>query len=120
MITAIRPTTTRDLRPSERIFLDAMGLLGFGRFESIPIKRGEFVLDPWPRTIRHVRFGASDPGFHKELCVEFKLRRQAADLFEFVRAVDFGEIRTLEIKSGLPFSMEIVHSPLNPQVVAGE
>jgi hypothetical protein len=28
-------------------------------------------------------------------------------LFEYVRAVDAGEIRTLEVKSGLPFSMEI-------------
>jgi len=32
---------------------------------------------------------------------------QVAELYQYVRSVDSGEIRTLEVKSGLPFSMEI-------------
>jgi hypothetical protein len=32
-----------------------------------------------------------------------------ADLFEYIRGVDDGEIRRLEVRHGLPFSMEIEH-----------
>jgi hypothetical protein len=33
------------------------------------------------------------------------------ELFEYVREVDAGEIRTLEIRHGLPFSMEVENQP---------
>jgi hypothetical protein len=39
-----------------------------------------------------------------------------SELFEFVRAVDDGEIRSLEVRHGLPFSMEVSH----PNNVNGE
>jgi hypothetical protein len=35
--------------------------LGYGRFESLRIERGEFVLDPWPTSVRSVKFGATTP-----------------------------------------------------------
>jgi hypothetical protein len=34
-----------------------------------------------------------------------------AEFFEYVRAVDAGEIRCLELRHGLPFFMEIEHRP---------
>lgn len=102
-----RPATTRDLQPSERAFVAAMSRMGFGRFEYVRIERGAIVIDPWPTAVRDVKFGAQDPGASKLLPAEFELKPQVAELFEYVRAVDSGEIRTLEVKSGLPFSMEI-------------
>ncbi len=102
-----RPTSTRDLRPSERAFVAAMSDLGFGRFEYLRVERGELVLDPWPTVIRDVKFGSQDPGCAKIPPAEFELKPQVAELFKYVRAVHAGEIRTLEVKHGLPFSMEI-------------
>ncbi len=102
-----RPASTRDLRPSERAFVAAMSALGFGRFEYLRIERGELVLDPWPTAVRDVKFGSQDPGTTKVPPDEFELKPQVAELFEYIRAVDAGEIRTLEVKHGLPFSMEI-------------
>lgn len=102
-----RPASTRDLLPSERRFVAAMTRLGFGRFEYLRIERGELVLDPWPAAVRDVKFGAQDPGATKALPGEFDLKPQVAELIEYVRAVDAGEIRTLEIRHGLPFSMEV-------------
>ena len=61
----------------------------------------------WPGVIRDVKFGSHDPGTGKTLPVDFELKPQVAELFEYVRDVDAGEIRCLEVKSGLPFSMEI-------------
>lgn len=105
------PTSTRDLRPSERCFLAAMQQLGFGRFEFLPIRNGELMLDPWPTVVREVKFGTSDPAAVKPFPEEFELKRQAVEFFEYLRSVEAGEIRTLEIKHGLPFSMEIELQP---------
>jgi hypothetical protein len=99
--------STRDLLATERRMIAAMRILGFGRFEYIRIERGEIVLNPWPASVRDVKFGSQDPGAAKIPAPEFDLKPQVAELFEYVRAVDAGEIRTLEVKSGLPFSMEI-------------
>jgi hypothetical protein len=103
-----RPATTHDLLPSERAFLDAMHHLGYGRYELLRIERGELVLDPWPITIRQVRFGSANPGSENECRAEFRLKDQVAELFEHVRSVDDGEILVLEIRGGLPFAMQFV------------
>jgi hypothetical protein len=102
-----RPSSTRDLRPSERTFVAAMSALGFGRFQYLRIECGELVLDPWPTVVRDVKFGSQDPGTAKIPPAAFELKPQVAELFGYVRSVDAGEIRTLEVKHGLPFSMEI-------------
>jgi len=100
-----RPASTNDLRPSERQLMTAMSQLGFGRFEFLRVERGEVVLNPWPCMIRDVKFGlAANRNQHS---ADFELRKQVAEFFEYVRSVDAGEIRTLEVQNGLPFSMEI-------------
>lgn len=100
------PTTTADLLPSEAAFIDAMQNLGFGRFEHLQIRGGELVLDPWPATVRDIKFGtpANTGGPAGK---DAKLRPQVAEFFAYVRDVDAGEIRELEVRHGLPFSMEI-------------
>ena len=40
-----------------------------------------------------MKFGAQDPGCKKELSAEFKLKRQIAELFEYIRSVGAGEIQ---------------------------
>jgi hypothetical protein len=106
-----RPTSTHDLSASERRFLHEMHDVGFGRFESLRIERGELVLDPWPTTVRGVKFGSVDTAAHTPPLGDFELKAQMAEFFEYVRAVDAGEIRCLELRHGLPFSMEIEHRP---------
>jgi hypothetical protein len=106
-----RPTSTQDLFQSERRFVAAMREIGFGRFEFLRIEHGELLLDPWPTTVRGVKFGSEDAVTHKSLPGEFELKGQVAEFFEYVRAVDAGEIRCLELRHGLPFSMEIEHRP---------
>jgi hypothetical protein len=100
------PLTTQDLLPSEVAFVAAMQRLGFGLVEFLQIRGGELVLNPAPVTVRHVKFGAiTTTG--KPLDGALELRQQLAEFFGYVREVDAGEIRSLEIRHGLPFSMEI-------------
>ena len=100
------PTSTQDLLASERRFLDAMRSLSFGRFEFLQIREGELALDPWPTTVRDVKFAAQENQPHTT-AKEFALKEQVVELFEYIRSVGAGEIRTLEVRHGLPFSMEI-------------
>lgn len=100
------PVTLQDLLPTEAAFLAAMQRLGFGRFEYLQIRGGELVLDPWPVMVRDVKFAA---GQHTGKPAESNsdLRPQVAEFLAYVREVDSGEIRELEVRHGLPFSMEI-------------
>jgi len=100
------PVTLQDLLPTEAAFLAAMQRLGFGRFEYLQFRGGELVLDPWPVMVREVKFAA---GQHTGKPAESNsdLRPQVAEFFAYVREVDSGEIRELEVRHGLPFSMEI-------------
>ena len=107
---AFKPCLSGELTPPEQRFLVAMREIGFGRFEYVQIRSGQIVLDPWPGVIRDVKFGSQTTGGPPTLA-EFQLKRQLVELFDYVRTVDSGEIRTLEIKHGLPFSMEIEHRP---------
>ena len=100
------PGFTGDLSPSERRILAAMREVGFGRFEFVQIREGQIVLDPWPVAVRDVKFGA-DASEERNAHPDCQLKRQVAEFFEYTRDVDVGEIRTLEIRHGLPFSMEI-------------
>ena len=101
------PASTRDLLPSECRFLAAMQQIGFGSFESVRIEDGELVLDPWPTTIRGVKFGSEDRPTDLTSLAEFQLKRQVVELFEYMREIDSGEIRRLEIRHSLPFAMEV-------------
>ena len=106
-----RVLATSDLRSSERTFVAAIQRLGFGRFEFLRIKNSELVLDPWPTMVRGVKFGSEEQTTSHTPPEEFRLKRQVIELFEYVREVDTGEIRTLEIRHGLPFSMEVENQP---------
>ena len=104
-----RPKSTRDLSPLERRFVAAMNDLGFGRFEHLRIARGELVLDPWPTSVRTVKFGSAHAAPLRPSPDDFDLKSEIAALFEYVRAVDEGEIRCLELRHGYPFLMEVKH-----------
>jgi hypothetical protein len=97
----------RDLRPSERQFVDAMRRLGHGRFESLRIQRGELVLEPPQTAVRSVKFGKPTPNKPEHPSSAFDLKQEVAQLFEAIRGIDAGEIRVIEVRGGLPFCMEI-------------
>ena len=102
------PATTKSLSPSEMRFVAAMQRLWFGRFENIRIQAGELVLDPWPTTIRNLKFNPESSAPDDRTAIPFKLKEQVAELFRHIRSLEVGEIQTLQIRHGLPYSMEII------------
>ncbi len=100
------PITAQDLLPSEVAFDADMWQLGFGIFKHVQIRGGELVLKPAPVKVRHVKFG-TPATTGKRSGGASELRQQTAELFAYIREVGDGEIRTLEIRHGIPFSMEV-------------
>ena len=99
-----------DLSPSEREFVLAMQKLGFGQFEGVRVVAGELALDPWPSMVQSVKFGAED--YDAAIpSSDFPLKRQVMQFIERVRSIQSGEIRSLEVRHGLPFAMELVSQP---------
>jgi len=105
------PKSTCELRPKERRFLRAMQELGHGRFEFMRIRSGELVLEPWPATIRSVKFGNATPNRPLSESADFELKGQAAEFFAYVRMIEAGVISVLEVRGGLPFAMEVPDHP---------
>ena len=99
-----------DLSHSERRFLLAMNDLQFGRFEFLRIEQGELVLNPWPTTVRAVKI-RSEAAATQVFPDDFELKPPSAEFFKHVRAMANGEIRCLEVRHGLPFSMELTYRP---------
>lgn len=102
-----RPSSTKDLLPVERVLLEAIRSLGFGQIEFLRIRGGEPVLDPWPTIVRDLKFGVDRQEQRPTSGNDFELKREVAELFEYTREVDDGEIRVLVVRHGLPFTMEI-------------
>ena len=100
-----RPRTTRDLTEDERSFVRQMSELGFGRFESLRVARGQIELGGSAKKVRSVKFGGPQEIGAKPR--DFELKAEAAAFIESIRSLDSAEIRNLEIRHGLPFSMEI-------------
>jgi hypothetical protein len=103
--------STKDLTPIEHRFIAEMQRLRFGRFERLPILHGQLVLEPWPKTVRGVKFAPADPPTTRTPVEDFELKHQVIELFRYVRDVGAGEIRCLEVRHGLPFSMEVEDQP---------
>lgn len=101
-----RPTSTNDLLPSEQRFVATLRQVAFGRLEFVRIQGGELVLDPRPTAVQVLKFGSAETQ-PAERSADFELKKPMAEFFEYIRGVDAGEIRRLEVRHGLPFSIEI-------------
>jgi hypothetical protein len=103
---ANRPRSTRDLSPSERSFVVILQRLGFGHIDFIKIRRGILIFDPRPTAVQLRKFGMAqrEPAGSSS---DFDLKRPLAEFFEYIRGVEDGAIRRLEIHHGLPFSIEV-------------
>jgi hypothetical protein len=104
-MTVPRPLTCRDLVGSERKLAATIHRLGFGRLLFLQIRHGEPLFGPSTTVIRDVKFGAQK--VPSEFGDDYLLKQQTTELFEYVRSIGCGAIRVLEIRHGLPFSMEI-------------
>jgi hypothetical protein len=103
-----RILSTRDLTPVERRLVHALQRVVNGSLENCEIAQGQIRLDPWPVTIRDVRFGPGSPRMVTASSADFDLKAQLIELIRCIRSVESGLIRSLRIRGGLPAGMELI------------
>jgi len=95
------------LTPSQQQLLAEMQRINFGRIFELTVRRGQPVMDPPPRVVREIKFGA-DNGPRPEVAkADFTLKAQVRDLFAQLEALGDGVIPCIEIQRGLPFRMTV-------------
>jgi hypothetical protein len=103
---SLRPSFSQDLSGAERQLLSVLERLGFGRLESVRIRGGQPLVDPWPTVVQYVKFGTTESP-PRVPASDFELKGSIAEFFQYIRGVGEGEIRRLEFRHGLPFSIEV-------------
>ena len=95
------------LTPGRRRLLELMQEINFGRINELIIRDGEPVFDPPPHVVRKIKMRGKS-GARSEACLaDFTLKKEVTSLFEKLDGLGNGTVKSIEIKHGLPFSMEI-------------
>jgi hypothetical protein len=97
-----------DLSLPRRQLVQLMQRVNHGYVRSLPVRRGEPVLDPPPVVVREHKFAANENGPRAEMgLADFTLKGQHLDLFRLLDEVGDGVVSNLTIKHGLPFQAEV-------------
>jgi hypothetical protein len=96
-----------DLLESERTLVELMEDLNFGRIERLQFRDGKPILQPLPRVIAAVKMADEECKTDSEIRTGSYLKHSLIELFMLMRRVGDGELLVIEVKHGLPFSIEI-------------
>lgn len=81
--------------------------LNFGRVEGLVVKRGQPVFNPAPRVVRKLLIGAENGPRPESKLRDFILKQQTVEVLEVIGQIDDGRVRSIEVRNGLPVSMEV-------------
>lgn len=101
------PKTKSSLLLSQRRLLEVMQKLNFGRIEDLQVRAGEPVFSPAPRIVQKLKIGGENGPRPEIACEDFWLKSQVIELLEAIASLGDGSVLAIEVKHGLPFSVEI-------------
>lgn len=102
-----QPIAKAVLSEAQSRLVELLQRLNFGRIEKLQVREGVPVFDPPPRIIQKLKMGGDNAPRPEADLQDFWLKRQATELLQAIADVGEGEIIAIEVKNGLPFSMEI-------------
>jgi hypothetical protein len=79
----------------------------FCRIEALQVRGGEPQFTPPPRIIQKLRMGGNNGPRSESGLTDFWLKKQTIELLDTITQLGEGEIRSIEIQHGLPFTVEI-------------
>lgn len=103
--------TKSSLSDSQRRLVELMQQINFGRIEDLQVRAGEPFFDPAPRVIQKLKIGGENGARPEADSEDFCLKHQVIELLEAISRLHDGEVLTVEVRHGLPFSAEIEHWP---------
>lgn len=108
---ACRALRKGGLSPSRRRLLELMQRIAFGRIEGLAVRGGEPSFDPPPRVVRKVKIGGENGPRPEVMSTDFPLKREVLELFEHLTELGDSTVRCLEVKGGVPFSLDVEEEP---------
>jgi hypothetical protein len=96
-----------DLSPAQRRLVELMSDGGFCRIESLQVRRGEPFFEPAPRVIQTLKMGGQNNPREEASLPDFWLKQPVVDLFQTIQELGDGQILAIEVKHGLPFTVQI-------------
>jgi len=107
-------TTKSSLTAPQRQLVELLQQLNFGRIENLRVSGGEPAFEPAPRIVQKLKMGGENGPRPEVANEDFRLKQQTIEMLEAIAELGNGTVSAIEIKHGLPFSLEIEH-----QVVDG-
>jgi hypothetical protein len=103
----MKPPRKSTLLPAQAELVELMQRLDFGNIEGLVIRDGLPVLEPRPRLVRDVKFGAGNGRRSEAGLTDFALKSSVRELMDTFASLGNATVRRLEIKHGLPFRMQV-------------
>lgn len=100
------PPTKSSLTPAETTLVELMQTVNFGRIERLHVRRGEPAFSPAPQVIQKVKMGGDNASRAEAEFRDFRLKRGVVELLDLITRLGEGEIRSIEIRFGLPVTAE--------------
>ena len=99
--------TKSSLSAAQAQLVELLQAVNFGRLESLLVSRGQPTFDPPPRVIQRLKFGGENGPRAEVGYGDFRLKHGVVELLELISGIEQGEIRTIEIRFGLPCTVEL-------------
>lgn len=103
----MKPPRKSTLLPAQAELVELMQRLDFGNIEGLVIRDGLPVLEPRPRLVRDVKFGAGNGRRSETGLTDFALKSSVRELMDTFASLGNANVRRLEVKHGLPFRMQV-------------
>jgi hypothetical protein len=101
-------TTKSSLSAAQAQLVQLLQAVNFGRVEALQVTQGQPSFDPPPRVIQKLKFGGGENGPRTEFGYsDFRLKHGVIELLELISNIEKGEIRSIEIRFGLPCTVEL-------------
>jgi hypothetical protein len=94
------------LTPARQRLLELMQSIDHGKIKGLSIIDGQPVLAPPPRIVQKIKFTAADT-FQTAVSEDFTLKKETTEFFKRLDRLGTGVVKCIEVKNGVPFSMDI-------------
>ncbi|HUA82649.1 MAG TPA: hypothetical protein VMB85_02245 [Bryobacteraceae bacterium] len=96
-----------DLSEPEQRLVEMLQGLDFGRIEELLIRDGKPVFDPPPRVVETLKMKRENRAREEASLREFSLKQSVVRLFLVMRQIGDGKILLIQVRHGLPVTVEI-------------
>jgi len=101
------PITKSSLAPSTARLIELMQALNYGRIETLHVRGGRPFLNPPPHVVQKLKMGGDNAARPEASYADFRLKDGVVELLQIIERLGNGEILSIEVRCGLPVSLEI-------------